>query len=375
MKFNVPSKTLYNFAAAVSKVINAKNALTVLNNFLFTLEGNILTITAADMENCLTARVPVTSSEGEGSICLDARRLVDLLKELPDCGVEFDINDETMEVLITYLSGEYNTIGVPAAEYPTFDQGLEGELMTFSCPTEIVTKGIENTLFAVGNDDLRPMMMGILWDIKPDSIIFVATDTRKLVKYTNSNIQPGIEGSFILPLKSATVLKNVFAKEESVNITVSPKSILFESPSFTFNSRLIKGNFPDYNRVIPKSNPYAMTVNRVDLLNAVRRVGVFANGGNGLIKFKLTENLLTMKVQDTGFGTSGREMLACEYSDKDFIIGFGSAYLIEIFSTISSESVVMRLSDPSRPAVCTPDEDPEGTSMLVLLMPMNISDY
>lgn len=375
MKFNVPSKTLYNYTSAVSKVINAKNALTVLNNFLFTLEDETLTVTAADMENCLTARVPVSGSEGEGSFCLDARRLVDLLKELPDCGVEFDINDDTMEVNISYLSGEYNTIAVSGKEYPVFDQNMEGELKKFDCPTEVVVKGVENTLFAVGNDDLRPMMMGIFWDIKPDQIIFVATDTRKLVKYTNANVAPGLTGSFILPLKSAAVLKNVFAKEESISITVSQKSILFESPSFTFNSRLIKGNFPDYNRVIPQSNPYIMTVNRVDLLNAVRRVGVFANGGNGLIKFKLGHNKLTMKAQDTGFGTSGREELDCEYDGKDFVIGFGSTYLIEIFSTISSDSVVMRLSDPSRPAVCAPDEDPEGTSMLVLLMPMNITEY
>lgn len=244
MKFNLPSKILYNFTSSVSKVINAKNALAVLNNFLFTLEDGVLTVTTADMENYLMARVRVSHSEGEGSFCLDARRLVDLLKELPDCGVEFDINEESLEVRISYLSGEYQTIAVPGNEYPVFDQGMEGNLKQFTAPTSAVIKGIENTMFAVGSDDLRPMMMGIYWDIKPEEIVFVATDTRKLVKYSDTNLKTGLEGSFILPLKAATVIKNVFAKEETLNITVSDKSILVESDSFTFNSRLIKGAFP-----------------------------------------------------------------------------------------------------------------------------------
>ena len=375
MKFNVPSKTLYSYTSAVSKVINAKNALTVLNNFLFTLDGDTLTVTAADMENCLMARVPVTGAEGTGSFCLDARRIVDLLKELPDHGVTFDIDETTLEAVITYCNGEYRTVAINGSEYPEFKQEMEGETISFRCPTNVVMRGIENTLFAVGNDELRPMMMGILRDVKPDKIVFVATDTRKLVKYSTAKVAPEVEGSFILPLKAATVLKNVFGKEDEVNITVSPRSIVFESSSYTFNCRLIKGSFPDYNRVIPQSNPYVMGINRLDLLNAVRRVGLFANAGNGLIKFKIEDQKLTLKVQDSGFGTSGREQLQCDYTGKDFMIGFGAPYLLEILSTLSTETVMMKLSDPSRPAVCVPDKDEDDTEMLVLLMPMSFTEY
>ncbi len=374
MKFNVPSKALYSFVASVSKVINSKNALTILNNFLFTLEGETLTVKASDMENSLVGRVAVTEVEGEGSFCLDARRIVELLKEMPDQGITFDINDENLEVKISYPNGIYNTIGINGLEYPSQARDEKGANISFDCPTEQVMKGIENTIFAVGNDDLRPQMMGILWDIKPNRIVFVATDTRKLVKYTNSMSEPGVEGSFILPLKAAAVLKNVFAKEENIHITVTEKNVVFESASFTFDCRLIKGSFPDYNRVIPTSNPYVLTVDRQSFINAVRRVGVFGDGGNGLVKFKLTPDTLTLKAQDNSYGTSGWETVPCDYTGSEFTIGFGAPYLIEIFSTISTQEVMMKLSDPGRPAVCVPGENEEHTELLMLLMPMNIVD-
>ncbi len=374
MKFNVPSKTLYSFVSSVSKVINSKNALTILNNFLFSLEGDILTVKASDMENSLIGRLPVTEAEGSGMFCLDGRRVVELLKEMPDQGITFDINDENLEVKITYPNGFYNTVAISGLEYPNAKKDDGGAKISFTAPTEQVMKGIENTLFAVGNDDLRPQMMGILWDIKPDKIIFVATDTRKLVKYTNAMSAPGTEGSFILPFKPANVLKNVFAKEDDIKVTVSEKNVVFESASFTFDCRLIKGAFPDYNRVIPTTNPYILTVDRQSFLNAVRRVATFANEGNGLIKFKLAPDSLTLKSSDSGYGTSGWESVPCEYSGHDFLIGFGASYLIEIFNTISTTDVVMKLSDPSRPAVCVPAENDPDSELLVLLMPMNIGE-
>ena len=245
MKFNVSSKTLYTFVSAVSKVINSKNALTILNNFLFELSGDTLTVTASDLENTLVAHMEVMDAEGEGRFCVDARRLVDLLKEMPDQGLEFNINDQNLSVELTYATGNYSFIALNGSEYPSNEADAEASDANFSfvCPTEQVLKGIDNTLFAVGNDDLRPQMMGILWDVKPDHIVFVATDTRKLVKFTNSLVQPQCECSFILPLKPATVLKNVFAKEDSIKVTVSERNVRFESSSYIFDCRLIKGEF------------------------------------------------------------------------------------------------------------------------------------
>ncbi len=376
MKFNVSSKTLYSYVSAVSKVINSKNALTILNNFLFELSDNTLTITASDLENTLVAHLEVMDAEGEGKFCVDARRMVDLLKEMPDQGISFDINDDNLAVEIVYPSGNYSFIAINGNEYPSNESVDEStDIIEFTCPTEQIIKGIDNTLFAVGNDDLRPQMMGILWDIKPDAITFVATDTRKLVKYRNAMSAPGVEGSCILPIKPATVIKNVFAKEDEVKVTLEPKSATFESPSYKFNCRFIKGSFPDYNRVIPVKNPYVITVDRQSFLNAVRRVGVFVDQGHGLVKFKIEKDRLTMKATDNNFCTSAREVVPCDFTGTEMIIGFSAPYLIEIFNTISTPDILIKLSDPSRPGVFVPSENSENSELLMLLMPMTVSDF
>lgn len=375
MKFNVSSKTLYNFLSAVSKIINAKNPLQILNNFLFILEEDVLTIKAADMENSLVGRLNVTGAEGAGRFCLDARRIVELFKEMPDQGIEFEINDDNLEVKIAYSNGCYNTVAINGMEYPDkVAETSEEDKIVFNCPTEQVIKGIENTLFAVSSDEIRPQMMGILWDVKPDAVIFVATDTRKLVKYTNGTSKPSVNCSFILPVKGATVLKNVFAKEDDIKVTVRPTSVVFESASFTFVCRLIKGNFPDYNKVIPQSNPYVLMVDRQSFLTSVRRVAVFGDEGGGLVKFKFTPTAVTLRACDNSLGSSGWESVPCNYSGPELLMGFSSQYLLEILSTFSTSDIIIKIADPSRPALCLPaDNDPE-TELLMILMPMSIID-
>ena len=374
MKFNVSSKTLYTFASSVSKIISSRNALQILNNFLFELDGDTLTVTASDMENSLVGRLSVTEAEGNGSFCLDARRIVELLKEMPDQGITFDINDQNMEVLITYTNGHYNTVALSGFEYPEHRKAAATDTVTFDCSSEQIIKGIENTLFAVSTEEIRPQMMGILWDVKPDSIVFVATDTRKLVKYVDGTIHPATECSFILPVKGAQVIKNVFAKEDSVRITVTPVSAIFESATFTFDCRLIKGTFPDYNRVIPVSNPYVFTADRVSFLNAVRRVAVFGDGGGGLVKFNFNTSEVILRASDNSLGTSGEERVACDYNGQPSNMGFGSQYLVEILSTFSSSDIVIILADPSRPALFLPGESAPDTELVMILMPMNIGE-
>ena len=374
MKFNVSSKTLYTFASSVSKIISSRNALQILNNFLFELDGDTLTVTASDMENSLVGRLSVTEAEGNGSFCLDARRIVELLKEMPDQGITFDINDQNMEVLITYTNGHYNTVALSGFEYTEHRKAAATDTVTFDCSSEQIIKGIENTLFAVSTEEIRPQMMGILWDVKPDSIVFVATDTRKLVKYVDGTIHPATECSFILPVKGAQVIKNVFAKEDSVRITVTPVSAIFESATFTFDCRLIKGTFPDYNRVIPVSNPYVFTADRVSFLNAVRRVAVFGDGGGGLVKFNFNTSEVILRASDNSLGTSGEERVACDYNGQPINMGFGSQYLVEILSTFSSSDIVIKLADPSRPALFLPGESAPDTELVMILMPMNIGE-
>lgn len=376
MKFKIHSKTLYNALSAVSKVINSKNAMTILNNFLFEVESDYVKITASDLENILTARVKIEDLDGEeGKFCIDARRCVELFKELPELNVDFSV-DDNLAITIEYPGDKFNFVGINGNEYPTPKQeASEVEPISFDCPVEQLVLGIDNTLFAVGNDDLRPQMMGILFDIKPEGITFVATDTRKLVRYTNNISAPGITASCIIPVKPATIIKNAFAKEEKVKVTLDTKSATIESETFTFNCRFIKGVFPDYNRVIPANNPYSLTIDRHSMLNALRRVGVFVDPGHGLVKFRITPDNIEMKAQDNNFCTSGRVEIPCSFTGTEMIIGFSAPYLIEICNTLVTENIVIRLSDPSRPGVFVPEENADNSDLLMLLMPMTVNNF
>lgn len=378
MKFNVSSKALYATASAVSKIINSKNALTILNNFRLQLDSEgTLSILAGDGENFLEGRLQVSDASGEGAVCVDARRLTDLLKELPDLGVTVTVEPElNYAVTVEYSNGKFSFMGFNGDEFPCPDELVEDAVRyTFTADTAKLIRGIDNTVFAVGNDELRPQMMGILWDVKPTSLVFVATDTRKLVKFTDSSIAPGCEGSFILPLKSTVVFKNVFAKDPTVTVTLEEKGVKFESDTFVFNSRFLKGTFPDYNRVIPQSNPYELTVDRGSFQSSVRRISPFCDAANGLVRFSLRPEALEMKASESSLNASAWESVPCQFSGDNMVIGFSAPYISEILSVINSEEVVVKLSDPSRPGVFVPSENKPDTELLMLLMPMIVTEF
>lgn len=377
MKFTVPSKALYSCTSAVSKIINAKNSLTILNNFKMQLHDDTLVITASDGENFLEGRMTVSSAEGDGAVCVDARRMVELLKDLPDVGIEVVVSPEDNYAMsVSYANGEFKFMGFDGVEFPEPDPaGQSGHGMEFTAPASRLIGGIDKTLFAVGNDELRPQMMGIYWDLTSETATFVATDTRKLVKFTDKSIVPGVETSFILPLKSAVVMKNVFAKEKDVKVVIREQGIEFESSGFKFNSRFLKGRFPDYNRVIPRNNPYTLTVDRSSLLSAVRRIGAFGNSDNGLVRFKIGESKMVLKACENGYNASAWESVACDFSGNEMVIGFSGPYVSEILTNISSSDVVVKLCDPSRPGLFEPIENDADTELLMLLMPMIVSEF
>lgn len=375
MKFNVSSRTLYNAASAVSKVINSKNPLSILDNFLICLKGNVLTITGSDLENALTARLEVEGAKGEGSVCLAARRLVELLKEIPEQGITININDETLEMQLTYQSGHYSFVGIPAEQYPAFNPAGSEEYIKFSIATEQIIAGLDNTLFAVSDDEYRVIMQGVLFDIAEDSITFVATDTRKLVRYIDRRTAPGVTGQCVIPGKPANIIKNVFAKDETLSISMNSRNAVIESDRFTFQCTFLNGAFPNYNRVIPTSNSNVLTIDRLALLNAVRRVGIFVEVEGGLEKFRITPECLLIKSNDPALCTSAREQVPCAYSGNELTIGFNAAYLIEILNTIKGHDVVVNLGDASRPGIFRPAEEPENTELLMLLMPMTVGEF
>lgn len=378
MKFTVSSKLLYNTASAVSKVIGSKNPLTILNNFLFEVDETILKISASDNENVLTATLEISDCEDSGRFCVDARRLVDLLKELPDSGLEFRVDTETYAIQVECANGEFDFVGLNGDEYPSFAQvsgDASDDTKQFTTAASVLLDGIDNTLFAVGTDELRPQMMGILWDIEPDKITFAATDTRKLVRYIDRNIEPGVTGHFIFPVKPINIFKNIFSADEEVNVLLTSNAARFSNERFALQCQYIKGNFPNYNAVIPKNNPYVLTIDRRQFVNAVRRVAVFVEPGHGLVKCRLSADCITMKVQDNNYCAKAIEQIKCEYEGQEMVIGFSAPYLIDVASTLPGEQMVIQLADPSRPGVFLPAEQPENTDLVMLLMPMTVQEF
>lgn len=383
MKFTVASRALYSTLSGVSKTINSKNTLTVLDNFLLEVdaEKEQLTVTASDTENTLVARLAISNVDESGRFLANAKRLCDIGKELPAVDVEISVNLKSLAMQIDFPGGKFDLVALDADQYPVSSDPLKEITSGDESPVELllpsgmIVSGIENTLFAVATDQIRPQLLGILWDIKEDGIVFVATDTRKLVKYVNKTAAPGIERRLILPVKPAVLLKQLLAKEEDVKVVLTEKSATFTTERVTLSCRLIKGNFPPYERVIPQNNPFVATFDRESILTAVRRVSVCADPAHGLMKFRFSHGLLEIKVDDTSHSTFAVEEIPCDYNGRDLVIGFSAGYLIEIFNTLSTENILMKIADPSRPGVFVPEENPENTELVIILMPMTVQEF
>ncbi|MDE6188138.1 MAG: DNA polymerase III subunit beta, partial [Duncaniella sp.] len=321
--------------------------------------------------------IPIMDVDGEGEFCIDARRIVELLRVMPEQELNFEIDDVTLAIEMSHPNGSYKFMGLKGSEYPHPDRAAKSDnMLVFKAPGSALLRGLEYTSFAAGTDMLRPQMMGVYWDIKPDKLIFVATDTHKLVRFEDASISPEIEGAFILPNKSTNVFRSVFSKDEEVTVKLEPQTgVTFETDTFTFESRLVKGRFPDYTRVIPENNPFTLTVNRHSFTTAVRRVSLFVDEGHGLIKFNIMPERMTIKASDNEYNTSGIETLAADFTGKNMIVGFSSSYLSELAGVLWTEDIVFKLADPSKPAVIIPTEDKADTRLTMLLMPMNVTDF
>lgn len=369
MRFNIQSKLLLSHLTAVSKVVNSKNKLTILDNFLFNLEGNKLIITGSDQETTLTTCVEVQEAEGSGKFAANVKTILDMFKQLSDQGLTFDIDEETLEINIHYLNGRFNFMGINGNEFPVKAPSDE-EPKRLTLPIKDVVDGIQHTAFAVGVDDMRPVMMGIFWDIKPEEIVFVASDTHKLVRYRELNVKTGLTQSFILPTKPALILSSILEKKEGdVSITIDSKSAEFETEDYTLTCRFVNGRYPNYNSVIPTESQYLLNVDRVSLLNALRRVSVFASS-SGLVKLALRSNEIFLTAQDIDYSTNAEEKIPCDYEGEEMAIGFNNENIIDVLNNMDSDMVAIKLLDASKAGVFLPSEQEEGKDLLVLLMPM-----
>ena len=374
MKFTVSSTALSSKLVALSRVINSKNAMPILGDFVFDVNGSTLNLTASDGENTMQTTVELTDNEGEGRFAIGNHDILEAMKGFSEQPISFEVDQQTNLVKINYQNGLFSLPIENADEYPVAQSVSDGATQIV-ISNQMLNENINRSIFATAQDELRPVMNGIYFDLTPDCLAVVASDGHKLVRnkvYTVKSDQPA---SFILPKKPATLLKNLLGKDGGdVIIRFDERNAEINYGDGTIKCRLIEGRYPNYNSVIPQNNPNEICIDRNGLLAALRRVQPFANDSSNLIRFHVEGNTLQLDAEDYDFSKTATERIGCEYSGQSMSIGFKGSSFIEILSNFDCSEVIIQLADPSRAGLVLPSEQPENQDVLMLMMPMLIND-
>ena len=372
MKFIVSSSYLLKQLQVLGSVINSSNTLPILDNFLFELDNNQLTVSASDLETTMSANLEIDSTS-QGSVAIPAKLLLDILKTFPEQPLTFTI-EENSTVEISSNSGKYAIAYAPGEEFPNA-VSLE-EPSTTLVPAEVLATAISKTIFAAGNDDLRPVMSGVFFQFSPEGLIFVATDAHKLVKYARADVKASQVADFIMPKKPLNILKGILgASDAEVKIDYNDANATFSFENYVLTCRLIDGKYPNYEAVIPKENPNKLLINRTQFLSSVRRVAIFANKTTHQIRLKIAGTELNISAEDIDYSNKADERLTCDYQGDDMQIGFNSRFLTEMINNLNSDNVQLEMSLPNRAGILTPiDGLDEGEHVTMLVMPVMLNN-
>lgn len=374
MKFTVSSTTLFKHLQDISRVINSKNTIPILDCFLFELNGTTLKLTASDAEITMTTSLELISCDEDVRFAVNAKMMLDAIRMIPEQPMTFDVNTQSLDIVANYQNGHYSIVGQKADEYPQ-PQNLGKDAQKLTIDAALLVEGLNRATFAAADDPLRPVMNGVYFDIKTEDLTMVASNGKTLVtdKFVTSKHESAT--SFILPSKPSALLRNVLPHVEGkVEITFDPRNTLFEMDGYTLTGRLIEGRYPNYNSVIPNDNPNKVTIDRASLINALKRIVIFAPKSTGVIKVSINDNNMVIVANDPEFGTYAEENISCEYGGAPMSIGFPGSSLLEVLNNLAGDNVIIELADPSRPALFIPTEQPKDEEILMLLMPMMFND-
>lgn len=372
MKFIVSSTYLLKQLSVLGSVISSNNTLHILDNFLFELNGNQLHVSASDLETTMTATLEIESTS-VGSIAVPAKLLLETLKSFSEQPLTFIINEETNDIEISSSFGKYSLKYLPGDEFPKAEEIEEPLRATLS--SENLATAISKTIFATGNDDLRPVMSGVFFQFSPQGMVFVATDAHKLVKYSRKDVVSEHETSFIMPKKPLNILKNNLVTENEVVIEYNESNARFTFDNYTLICRLIDGKYPNYESVIPKENPNKMIISRSQFLGSVRRVAIYSNKTTHQIRLKVAGTELNISAEDLDYSNKADERLTCSYVGDDMQIGFNSKFLVEMLNNLQSDDIQLEMSLPNRAGILTPiDGLDEGEEVLMLVMPVMLNN-
>ena len=372
MKFIVTSTALLKQLQQLSGVLNSSNTLPILDHFLFEIKKKELTLSASDLETAMSTRMPVEAKE-DGLIAIPAKILLDILKSLPEQPLTISVDMKTLGIEIASDNGKYKLTGANGEDFPKAP-ALEGA-KGISISGEALSRAINKTLFAAGNDDMRPVMSGVFFEIHEKEVRFVATDAHKLVRYTRTDVGGGTSASFIVPRKPLNLMKGILnSVKENVQIDFNENNALFSFDHVTLMCRLIEGKYPNYEAVIPKENPFRLTIDRLDLQSSIKRVSIFANKTTHQVRLKMGGSELNISAEDLDFANEAQERLTCSYAGDDMEIGFNSRFLSEMLTNLDSENVNIEMSAPNRAGIITQVEsDVEGEDILMLVMPVMLN--
>ena len=376
MDFVVSSSHLLGHLQLVSKVVGSKNALPILDNLLFDIRDGKLTVTASDLETTLQTTIDLDSNNGSGVIAVDTKKIMEVLKEFSEQPLTFNIDADDLKIEIVSSNGKFTMVGQNGEDFPAIPTIKADKVTRVEIIPDILYSGITSSIFATGEDELRPVMNGIFIELQTSGINFVATDAHKLVKYRRKEVKVDEDASFILPKKPAAILKGVLPKAFSeVTLEFDDKNAMFIFNNFKLICRLVEGVYPNYSTVIPKDNPNKLAVDRVEFISSLKRVAIFSNQASNLVGLAISGNQLRISAQDIDYAIAGQETINCQYDGDEMEIGFKSNFLIEILNNIGTTEVTLELSDPTRAGIVVPkDNDNDSEEVLMLLMPMMINN-
>ena len=371
MKFSVSSSDLLKQLQIAGGAIASNPVLPILEDFLFNIKGNTLSITATDLETTIVTEIEV-NADGVGIIAVPAKILMDTLKELPQQPVTFNINEDNYGIEITSAYGKYRLAGENGQEYPQIPEaeGVDAIELT----TASMSQAIAKTLFATSNDELRPAMTGVYVEVDFNHITYVATDAHKLVKYTFKGTSSEVSTNFIIPRKALNLLKNALNNAGDLKLSFNKSNAFFEMGHIKMVCRLIDARYPDYNAVIPTDSPNQLTISRSDFQNSLKRIAIYANKTTNQVILNINDGSLTVSAQDLDFSNEATEQLACGYNGEPMTIGFNARFLIEMLNVLESDEIKIELSSPNRAGILKPVDEIEDEDILMLVMPVMLSN-
>jgi DNA polymerase-3 subunit beta len=371
MKFIVSSTVLLKNLQLISGVINPSNTLPILDDFLFELKEKSLLITASDLETTMSVTVALDMAESPGVVTIPAKLLLDTLKTFANVPITINIDDETLGIEISAGEGKFRLSGHKSDEFP-LTPVLE-EATVINIKSDILKKAFNKTLFATGNDELRPVMSGVFCELSPDDLTFVATDAHKLVRYKRTDGSSETSVSFILPKKPLNQLKNIMPEEIEVKIEYNATNASFTFENVNLVCRLIDGKYPNYEAVIPKQNPNKLTIDRTPFINSIKRVALYANQSTNQVRLKISGQELTLSAEDIDYANEAKERLTCSYDGEDMEIGFNSKFLLDMLNNLESDTIKIEMSAPNRAGILVPVDDNKEEDILMLVMPVMLN--